>query len=141
MAEPKRRQRPKGGELRDSLRGNPEQSYRRAKRARQLQDRLTEQDVKTAGGALGAGAGAVAADMVGATDPFLSRNEFKPGFYEQNAGMITPQGLYGTASGKTMFESPIVDPDTSMMQNMAEGGSVRGQKNIQVKKKQFRGVF
>ena len=141
MAEPKRRQRPKGGELRDSLRGNPEQSYRRAKRARQLQDRLTEQDVKTAGGALGAGAGAVAADMVGATDPFLSRNEFKPGFYEQNAGMITPQGLYGTASGKTMFESPIVDPDTSMMQNMAEGGSVRGQKNIQVKKKQFKGVF
>jgi hypothetical protein len=141
MAEPKRRQRPKGGELRDSLRGDPEQSYRRARRARQLQDRLTEQDVKTAGGALGAGAGAVAADMVGATDPYLSRNEFKPGFYEQNAGMITPQGLYGTASGKTMFESPIVDPDTSMMQNMAKGGSVRGQKNIQVKKKQFRGVF
>jgi hypothetical protein len=59
-----------------------------------------------------------------ATDPYLSRNEFKPGFYEQNAGMITPQGLYGTASGKTMFESPIVDPDTSMMQNMAKGGSV-----------------
>ena len=59
-----------------------------------------------------------------ATDPFFERNEFKPGFYEQNAGMITPQGLYGTASGKTMFESPIVDPDTSMMQNMAKGGSV-----------------
>ena len=55
--------------------------------------------------------------------------------------MITPQGLYGTASGKTMFESPIVDPDTSMMQNMAEGGSVRGQKAIQVKKKQFKGIF
>jgi hypothetical protein len=28
-----------------------------------------------------------------------------------------------------------------MMQNMAEGGSVRGQKNIQVKKKPFRGIF
>jgi hypothetical protein len=41
--------------------------------------------------------------------------------------MITPQGLYGTASGKTMFESPIVDPDTSMMQDaqgMVKGGSV-----------------
>ena len=142
MAEPKRRQRPKGVELRDSLRGNPEQSYRRAKRARQLQDRLTEQDVKTAGGALGAGAGAVAADMVGATDPFLSRNEFKEGFYDQkDKPPITPATMYGTASGKTMFESPVVDPDTSMMQNMAEGGSVRGQKNIQVKKKQFKGIF
>ena len=139
MAEPKRRQKPKGAEIRESLKGNPEQSYRRARRARQLQDRLTEQDVKTAGGALaGSAAGAVGA---GATDPFLSRNEFKPGFYEQNAGKITPEGLYGTASGKTMFESPIVDPDTSMMQNMAEGGSVRGQKAIQVKKKPFRGIF
>ena len=89
----------------------------------------------------GALAGSAAGAAAEATDPFLSRNEFKPGFYEQNAGMITPQGLYGTASGKTMFESPTVDPDTSMMQNMAEGGSVRGQKNIQVKKKPFRGIF
>ena len=111
------RQRPKGYEIRDSLKpkkSNPEQSYRRERRAQQLQDRLTEQDVKTAGAALASEA----------TDPFFERNEFKPGFYEQNAGMITPQGLYGTASGKTMFESPIVDPDTSMMQNMAKGGSV-----------------
>jgi hypothetical protein len=139
MAEPKRRQKPKGSELRESLKSNPEQSYRRARRARQLPDRITDTDIKVAGGALaGSAAGAVGA---GATDPFLSRNEFKPGFYEQNAGQITPQGLYGTASGKTMFESPIVDPDTSMMQNMAKGGSVRGQKEIQVKKKQFRGVF
>jgi hypothetical protein len=44
----------------------------------------------------------------------------------------------GTKRG---FESPIVDPDTSMMQNMADGGSVRGQKAIQVKKKIFKGVF
>ena len=138
MAEPKRRQRPKGGELRDSLRGNPEQSYQRAKRARQLQDRLTEQDVKTAGGALGAGAGAVAAE---ATDPFLSRNEFKEGFYEQlSKRPVDAETMYGKGT-KRGFESPIVDPDTSMMQNMAEGGSVRGQKNIQVKKKQFKGVF
>ena len=143
MAEPKRRQRPKGGELRDSLRGDPEQSYRRARRARQLQDRLTEQDVKTAGGALGAGAGAgaVAADMVGATDPFLSRNEFKEGFYSQpSQPATTAETMYGKGT-KRGFESPIVDPDTSMMQNMAEGGSVRGQKAIQVKKKQFKGIF
>ena len=128
MAEPKRRQRPKGYEIRESLRPKAMQKKPSGKGY-------------AASGALGAEAAAAAADVVGATDPYLSRNEFKPGFYEQNAGMITPQGLYGTASGKTMFESPIVDPDTSMMQNMAEGGSVRGQKAIQVKKKQFKGIF
>ena len=135
MAEPKRRDKPKGSEIRESLKSNPEQSYRRARRAKQLPDRITDTDIKVAGRALGASTAAEA------TDPYLSRNEFKPGFYEQNAGKITPQGLYGTASGKTMFESPTVDPDTSMMQNMAKGGSVRGQKNIQVKKKAFRGIF
>ena len=62
-------------------------------------------------------------------DPyFLSngklRSEFSPDFEEKRSKIITPEGLYGTASGKTMFESPIVDPDTSMMQNMAKGGSV-----------------
>ena len=62
-------------------------------------------------------------------DPyFLSngklRSEFSPDFEEKRSRVITPEGLYGTASGKTMFESPIVDPDTSMMQNMAKGGSV-----------------
>jgi len=128
MAEPKQRQRPKGYEIRKSLKPKPMQKKPSGKGY-------------AASGALGAEAAAAAADVVGATDPYLSRNEFKPGFYEQNAGMITPQGLYGTASGKTMFESPIVDPDTSMMQNMAEGGSVRGQKAIQVKKKAFRGIF
>jgi len=128
MAEPKRRDRPKGYEIRKSLKPKAMQKKPSGKGY-------------AASGALGAEAAAAAADVVGATDPYLSRNEFKEGFYEQNAGQITPQGLYGTASGKTMFESPIVDPDTSMMQNMAKGGSVRGQKNIQVKKKQFRGVF
>ena len=143
----------------EKIKGNPEQSYRRARRRKALEsisanetnkytNRLKEKgysddDISkgvSAAGALGSAA-AIAAEFKGSTDPYLSRNEFKEGFYEQNAGQITPQGLYGTASGKTMFESPIVDPDTSMMQNMAEGGSVRGQKNIQVKKKQFRGVF
>jgi hypothetical protein len=127
MAESKRRDRPKGAELRASL-----------KTKKPVRTPALEELPPRAPGALAGSAAGAAAE---ATDPFLSRNEFKPGFYEQNAGQITPQGLYGTASGKTMFESPIVDPDTSMMQNMAEGGSVRGQKNIQVKKKPFRGIF
>jgi hypothetical protein len=127
MAESKRRDRPKGAELRASL-----------KTKKPVRTPALEELPPRAPGALAGSAAGAAAE---ATDPFLSRNEFKPGFYEQNAGMITPQGLYGTASGKTMFESPTVDPDTSMMQNMAEGGSVRGQKNIQVKKKPFRGIF
>ena len=110
MAEPKRRDRPKGAELRASL-----------KTKKPVRTPALEELPPRAPGALAGSAAGAAAE---ATDPFLSRNEFKPGFYEQNAGMITPQGLYGTASGKTMFESPIVDPDTSMMQNMAKGGSV-----------------
>ena len=135
----------------EKIKSNPEQSYRRARRRKALESASANETNKYVNSlkekgysdddiskGVGAGAGALGA---AATDPYLSRNEFKPGFYEQNAGMITPQGLYGTASGKTMFESPTVDPDTSMMQNMAKGGSVRGQKNIQVKKKQFRGIF
>lgn len=55
---------------------------------------------------------------------------------------------YEFAKGKRKKEeSPIVDTDTSMMQGvegvegMSEGGSVRGQKAIQVKKKMFKGIF
>lgn len=58
-------------------------------------------------------------------DPYLERNEFKPGFYDQpDKPPVTPSTYYGTASGKTSFEPPIVDPDTSMMQsaNMKDGG-------------------
>jgi len=135
MAEPKQRQRPKGAEIRESLKGNPEQSYRRARRRKELGDRLTDTDVKVAGGALGAAA---------AADPYLSRNEFKEGFYNQpSQPPITAETMYGKGT-KRGLEYPTVDPDTKMMQDaqgMAEGGSVRGQKNIQVKKKQFRGVF
>ena len=74
-------------------------------------------------------------------DPFFERNEFKEGFYEQlSKRPVDAETMYGKGT-KRGFESPIVDPDTSMMQNMAEGGSVRGQKAIQVKKKIFKGVF
>jgi hypothetical protein len=89
----------------------------------------------------GALAGSAAGAAAEATDPFLSRNEFKEGFYSQpSQPATTAETMYGKGT-KRGFESPIVDPDTSMMQNMAEGGSVRGQKNIQVKKKQFKGIF
>jgi hypothetical protein len=99
---------------------------------------LEELPPRTPGALAGSAAGAVAAE---ATDPFLSRNEFKRNFYNQlSQPAIDAETMYGKGT-KRGFESPIVDPDTSMMQNMAEGGSVRGQKNIQVKKKQFKGVF
>jgi hypothetical protein len=92
-------------------------------------------------GALGSAAGAVAAE---ATDPFLERNEFKEGFYSQLSQPATDaETMYGKGT-KRGFEYPTVDPDTKMMQDaqgMADGGSVRGQKAIQVKKKQFRGIF
>ena len=132
MADPKRRDRPKGSELRASLKPK--------KPVRALPDRFTEQDLRVITAAA-PGMGAIGAE---ATDPFLSRNEFKEGFYSQpSQPATTAETMYGKGT-KRGFEYPIVDPDTKMMQDaqgMAEGGSVRGQKNIQVKKKQFRGVF
>jgi len=112
------RQRPKGYEIRESLKpkkSNPEQSYRRERRAQQLQDRLTEQDVKTAEGALAAEA----------TDPFLSRNEFKPGFYNQpDKRPVTAETMYGTGTTRQLDES-IMSPDDSMlMEYKQKGGSV-----------------
>ena len=128
MAEPKRRDRPKGYEIRDSLR--PKKPVRPTVKA--MEDALTA-------GAAGSLLGAAAASE--ATDPYLSRNEFKPGFYDQkDKPPITAETMYGKGTTRTL-ESPMMDPDTSMMQNMAEGGSVRGQKAIQVKKKVFKGIF
>ena len=131
MAEPKRRDRPKGAELRASL-----------KTKKPVRTPALEELPPRAPGALaGSAAGAVGAE---ATDPFLSRNEFKEGFYSQpSQPATTAETMYGKGT-KRGFEYPIVDPDTKMMQDaqgMADGGSVRGQKAIQVKKKQFKGVF
>jgi hypothetical protein len=131
MAESKRRDRPKGAELRASL-----------KTKKPVRTPALEELPPRAPGALaGSAAGAVGAE---ATDPFLSRNEFKEGFYSQpSQPATTAETMYGKGT-KRGFEYPIVDPDTKMMQDaqgMAEGGSVRGQKNIQVKKKAFRGIF
>ena len=131
MADPKRRDRPKGAELRASL-----------KTKKPVRTPALEELPPRAPGALaGSAAGAVGAE---ATDPFLSRNEFKEGFYSQpSQPATTAETMYGKGT-KRGFEYPTVDPDTKMMQDaqgMADGGSVRGQKAIQVKKKQFRGVF
>jgi hypothetical protein len=105
---------------------------------------LQELAPRSPGALAGSAAGAVAADVAGSIDPYLSRNEFKEGFYEQpSQPATTAETMYGKGT-KRGFEYPTVDPDTKMMQDaqgMAEGGSVRGQKAIQVKKKQFRGVF
>ncbi len=81
-------------------------------------------------GALAGSAAGVAAE---ATDPFLSRNEFKPGFYDQPKPPVSYETLKGTAA------KPI--PNVTDTESFADGGSVRGQKAIQVKKKQFKGVF
>jgi hypothetical protein len=82
------------------------------------------------GALAGSAAGAVAAE---ATDPFLSRNEFKEGFYDQPKPPVSYETLKGTAA------KPI--PNITDTESFADGGSVRGQKNIQVKKKAFRGIF
>ena len=122
-------------------------SEKEKKAKKEYKDRLAKRraEAVTAPGALaGSAAGAVAADVAGSIDPYLSRNEFKEGFYSQpSQPATTAETMFGKGT-KRGFEYPIVDPDTKMMQDaqgMAEGGSVRGQKNIQVKKKPFRGIF
>jgi hypothetical protein len=123
----------------EKIKGNPEQSYRRARRRKELGGALgAATAAEAAGSVLGAGAAAMS------PDDFSGRNEFKPGFYDQkDKPPTTAETMYGKGT-KKQLEYPTVDPDTKMMQDaqgMAEGGSVRGQKNIQVKKKAFRGIF
>jgi len=105
---------------------------------------LEELPPRAPGALAGSASGAVAADVAGSIDPFLSRNEFKENFYSQlSQPATTAETMYGKGT-KRGFEYPTVDPDTKMMQDaqgMADGGSVRGQKAIQVKKKPFRGIF
>jgi hypothetical protein len=137
MADPKRRDRPKGSELRASLK------TKKPVRTPALEE-LPPRAPRAPGALAGSAAGAVAADVAGSIDPYLSRNEFKEGFYSQPSQPLTDaETMYGKGT-KRGFEYPTVDPDTKMMQDaqgMADGGSVRGQKAIQVKKKQFRGIF
>jgi hypothetical protein len=66
-------------------------------------------------------------------DPYMSRNEFKPGFYDQEKPPVSYESLKGTAA------KPI--PNVTDTESFMEGGFARGQKPIQVKKVPFRGVF
>jgi hypothetical protein len=142
MAEPKRRDKPKGVELRASLKPKkPVRAPALEEFGRELTPKQMEKTrarinalMESAPGALaGSAAGAMAADVAGSIDPYLSRNEFKEGFYDQPKPPVSYETLKGTAA------KPI--PNITDTESFADGGSVRGQKNIQVKKKQFRGVF
>ena len=66
-------------------------------------------------------------------DPYTSRNEFKPGFYDQKD---KPATSYETMKGTGASEPKITDTET-----FVEGGFAKGQKAIQVKKVPFKGVF
>ena len=94
---------------------------------------LEELPPRAPGALVGSAAGAVAADVAGSIDPYLSRNEFKEGFYDQPKPPVSYETLKGTAA------KPI--PNVTDTESFADGGSVRGQKAIQVKKKQFKGIF
>jgi hypothetical protein len=94
---------------------------------------LEELPPRAPGALAGSAAGAAAADVAGSIDPYLSRNEFKEGFYDQPKPPVSYETLKGTAA------KPI--PNVTDTESFADGGSVRGQKNIQVKKKQFKGIF
>ena len=68
-------------------------------------------------------------------DPyFLSngklRSEFSPDFEKKRSKIITPEGLYGTASGKTMFEPEIMSPDDSMLVQYQQDGGLMDQPHL-----------
>ena len=66
-------------------------------------------------------------------DPYTSRNEFKPGFYDQkDKPATTVETVKGTGA---------TAPNVTDTESFKEGGFARGQKEIQVKKVPFRGVF
>ena len=66
-------------------------------------------------------------------DPYMSRNEFKPGFYDQkDKPATTVETVKGTGA---------TAPNVTDTESFVEGGMSRGQKAIQVKKVPFRGVF
>jgi hypothetical protein len=66
-------------------------------------------------------------------DPYTSRNEFKPGFYDQkDKPATTVETIKGTGA---------TAPNITDTESFKEGGFARGQKAIQVKKVPFRGVF
>jgi len=71
-------------------------------------------------------------------ESYTSRNEFKPGFYDQkDKPPITAETMYGKGTTRTL-EYPTVDPDTSMMMNRKKGGMTKGQKKVSKVMKEFK---
>jgi hypothetical protein len=59
-----------------------------------------------------------------ATDSYLSRNEFKEGFYDQpDRPPITAETMYGTGTTRQLDES-IMSPDDSMLVEYRKGGGL-----------------
>ena len=59
-----------------------------------------------------------------ATDSFLERNEFKPGFYNQpDKRPVTAETMYGTGTTRQLDES-IMSPDDSMLVEYRKGGGL-----------------
>ena len=82
---------------------------------------LQELAPRSPGALAGSAAGAVAAE---ATDPFLSRNEFKEGFYSQpSQPATTAETMYGTGTTRQLDES-IMSPDDSMLVEYRKGGGL-----------------
>jgi len=57
-------------------------------------------------------------------DPYLERNEFKPGFYDQpDKRPVTAETMYGTGTTRQLDES-IMSPDDSMLVEYRKGGGL-----------------
>jgi hypothetical protein len=78
---------------------------------------LQELAPRAPGALAGSAAGAVAADVAGSIDPYLSRNEFKEGFYDQPKPPVSYETLKGTAAKQI--------PNITDTESFADGGSVR----------------
>jgi hypothetical protein len=88
---------------------------------------LEELPPRAPGALAGSAAGAVAAE---ATDPFLSRNEFKPGFYNQpDKRPVTAETMYGTGTTRQLDES-IMSPDDSMLVQYQQDGGLMDQPHL-----------
>jgi hypothetical protein len=74
-------------------------------------------------------------------DPYTSRNEFKPGFYDQkDKPPVDYKTMYGD-KGKPSDQYTDAMGSVALPEGFVEGGMSRGQKEIQVKKVPFKGIF
>ena len=92
----------------EKIKSNPEQSYRRARKRKTLD----------------------AAAVKEAPDPYLERNEFKPGFYDQpDKRPVTAETMYGTGTTRQLDES-IMSPDDSMLVQYQQDGGLMDQPHL-----------